>query len=179
MLFVIMGPSGSGKTAITELLREKYGKTVVESYTTRPRRYPNERGHIFVSDDEFARLKDKVAEVSYAGAQYCATLEQLRNSDLYVAEPSALDDLRRLKDHGKLDYLVVAIEVEEPVRKTRMRVRGDTSESIQQRIQWDRVVFSDMRKISDKVIYNDFDLEYATDRLFEYMRTQSQKSDKE
>ena len=169
MLFVIMGPSGSGKTAITELLREKYGKKMVESYTTRPQRYHNERGHIFVSEDEFTRLKNKVAMVSYAGAKYCATLEQLQKSDLYVAEPSALDDLQELKMQGKLNYLVVGIEVDEPVRIARMRVRGDTSESIQQRILTDREVFKDFRTMCDKIIVNDFDLDEAADRLAEYM----------
>lgn len=169
MLFVIMGPSGSGKTAITELLREKYGKTVVESYTTRPQRYRNERGHIFVSEGEFDQLTDKVAPVAYAGAKYCATLEQLHNSDLYVAEPSALDDLRTLKAQGRLNYLVVGIEVDEPVRKARMRIRGDTSESIQQRILTDREVFKDFRTMCDKIIVNDFDLDDVADKLAEYM----------
>ena len=52
-IFLIMGASGSGKTTITEQLEQRYGLTSIQSYTTRAARYVGEKGHIFVSDEEF------------------------------------------------------------------------------------------------------------------------------
>lgn len=55
-IYLIVGPSGSGKTTIANELKATYGYKAVESYTTRPPRYEGERGHIFVSDEEFDAL---------------------------------------------------------------------------------------------------------------------------
>ena len=57
-LIVLCGKSGCGKTTIASLLQEKYNLKVIQSYTTRPPRYKNEEGHIFISKEEFDNLKD-------------------------------------------------------------------------------------------------------------------------
>jgi Guanylate kinase len=59
-IICISGESGSGKTTIAELL-EKRGYNYIESYTTRPMRFQDEEGHIFVNMDRYN--KDKKVEI--------------------------------------------------------------------------------------------------------------------
>ena len=51
---VLIGPSGTGKSTVADKLTELYGLTLMQSYTTRPKRFENETGHTF---EENARLK--------------------------------------------------------------------------------------------------------------------------
>lgn len=90
-IFLIVGCSGSGKTTITEHLEKKYGLKSIQSYTTRPKRYDDETGHTFVSDDEFDKLTDMVGYTEFAGNRYCATAEQVENNDLYIIDPKGVD----------------------------------------------------------------------------------------
>ena len=65
-IYLIVGKSGSGKTTLVNELR-KYGYTSVESYTTRPKRFKNETGHTFITEEEFdrrmANYKSKLTEM--------------------------------------------------------------------------------------------------------------------
>ena len=64
-IYLIVGKSGSGKTTLVNKLR-KYGYASVESYTTRPKRFKNETGHTFITEEEFDQLKDICAYVKYS-----------------------------------------------------------------------------------------------------------------
>ena len=55
-IICIVGRSGSGKTTAAEYLEELYGLKSIQSYTTRPKRKPNETGHTFVTEDEFDKI---------------------------------------------------------------------------------------------------------------------------
>ena len=52
-IFLIIGESGSGKTTLVSSLEKQKNLKSIQSYTTRPPRYENEYGHIFVSENEF------------------------------------------------------------------------------------------------------------------------------
>ena len=43
-LVIIIGRSGAGKTSVANAMRDAYGWTQIESYTTRPRRSEDETG---------------------------------------------------------------------------------------------------------------------------------------
>ena len=93
--FSLVGESGSGKTTIADMLAEKYNLSVLKSYTTRPPRV-NDDSHIFVSIEEFNKLENKIAYTEFNGNYYCATADQLDNSDIYVIDP---DGIKYLKEH--------------------------------------------------------------------------------
>lgn len=97
-ILCIVGRSGSGKTTIAEKL-EKRGFVAVQSYTTRKPRFEGERGHTFVSDEEFNKLKNILAYNEYNGARYCTTMSQIDNSDVYVVDIPGLKMLQE-KYHG-------------------------------------------------------------------------------
>ena len=120
-----MGCSGSGKTTITEQLEQKYGLKSIQSYTTRPKRYEDESGHIFVSDEEFDKLTDMVAYTEFAGNRYCATAEQVENNDLYIIDPKGVDFFMKAYKGSKTPKIIF-ISSNLTTRYERMVGRAET-----------------------------------------------------
>lgn len=128
-LFLFVGRSASGKTTIANML-EKDGYTQISSYTTRPPRYENEVGHMFISEEEYDKLENIVASTIYNGYRYCTTLEQVKNADIYVVD---VDGVKILFDnYNKLDRPIQIIYFDSSVinRIKRMMERGDSDTQI-------------------------------------------------
>ncbi len=100
-IYLIVGQSGSGKSTMAESLESTYGIKIIQSYTTRPKRYDNEKGHIFVSDEEFDNLKDIVAFTEFCGYRYCATAEQIESNDLYIIDPAGVKSIDAFYEGNK------------------------------------------------------------------------------
>lgn len=98
-LYCLIGPSGSGKTFLADILGNS-----VQSYTTRPKRFDTETGHIFVTDYEYNRIPDeyKVAENRYNGHRYCATIHQLNAASCYVVDVPGYKMLMEKKKEAAL-----------------------------------------------------------------------------
>ena len=96
-LLLLIGESGSGKTSAAEMLSEKFALKVLQSYTTRPKRYEGEAGHIFVSENEFKniRQKDIAAYTKIGEYEYCAINKQIDESDIYVIDLAGIRYLKR------------------------------------------------------------------------------------
>lgn len=149
-ILCIIGRSGSGKTTIAEEL-EKRGFVAVQSYTTRKPRFEGERGHTFVSDEEFNKLKNILAYNEYNGARYCTTMFQIDNSDVYVVDIPGLKMLRE-KYHGLKRIVAVGLMVSEEVARGRMLLRGDSDEKVKSRISEDNTAFADLGNCCDFMI---------------------------
>ena len=124
-IFLIVGCSGSGKTTITEQLEQRYGLKSIQSYTTRPKRYEDESGHTFVSDEEFDKLTDMVAYTEFAGNRYCATAEQVENNDLYIIDPKGVDFFMKAYKGSKTPKIIF-ISSNLTTRYERMVERAET-----------------------------------------------------
>lgn len=136
-LFLCIGRSASGKTTIANMLAEKCGYTQVESYTTRPPRYDRERGHIFVSEEEFNSLGELAAYTYYHGNHYGTTLAQLTDCDIYVIDvPGCESLLDKLKDDTR-PIVVFYFDASAYNRILRMRGRGDSDAMIVERLLQD------------------------------------------
>lgn len=147
MLYCIVGPSGCGKsTVLNELLKKGY--KAPNSYTTRPKRFPEETGHVFVTEEEFNKLENKLAYGYFNGHHYCVTEQMISECDFYIVEPSGLEDL---KNHG-IDFKVIALQLGESKCKARMLSRGDSLEDVLARLENDKVVFRDLYEIYDIMI---------------------------
>ena len=142
MVFLI-GASGSGKSTLAKRLVERGYKEVV-SYTTRPKRYEGEGGHMFV--DEYSG--DGVAYSKFNGYEYWCTQEQLDECDIYVVDWNGIDMLREKGVRGTVVY----IDVSEEERVRRMKMRGDSDEMIESRIENDRKMFPEERKMEADVV---------------------------
>lgn len=149
-ILCIVGRSGSGKTTIAEKL-EKRGFVAVQSYTTRKPRFEGERGHTFVTDEEFDKLKNILAYNEYNGARYCTTMFQIDNSDVYVVDIPGLKMLRE-KYHGLKRIVAVGLMVSEEVARGRMLLRGDSDEKVKSRISEDNTAFADLGNCCDFMI---------------------------
>ena len=137
-LYLLVGPSGSGKTTVANWLEKEYNLRQVNSYTTRPPRFFNEPGHIFLTDEEFDKLEGLVAYTEYNGFRYGATKKLLDKSDIYVIDPSGVKTLRQNYDNFEIIWLSATVAT----CRSRMRSRGSSEEEIEKRLNNDRKEFS-------------------------------------
>lgn len=169
ILLLLIGPSGSGKTAIAGLLEEKLGLKILQSYTTREPRFPDEPGHIFVSEAEMPDRSEMAAYTYFNGNHYWATYDQLEENDIYIIDPAGIEDLKK-NYKGEKSIRVVEIRATEEVRFNRMVEQGRGEASSRGRIEHDRGVFGLMYTIADAVVYNDVDpLENAVKQIGQYL----------
>ena len=161
-IYCIVGPSGCGKTTLTAALAEKYGYKVIESYTTRPPRFKGEKGHIFVSPEEFKSLSDKYAYNVYDGFEYGITGDLIKENDLYVVEPSGVVDLLT-RYRGEKGIKVFGLNPGVEVLVERMQERGDSDEKIVRRLAVDSETFQGLDSLTD--VY--FNKEYTLEELCE------------
>ena len=92
MIYAIVGRTGCGKTTLAKEM-EALGMRQVVSYTTRPKRCPQEDSHIFIRPEESAGFTDKVATTVIGEYEYFATRGQVEESNIYVIDPNGLDEL--------------------------------------------------------------------------------------
>lgn len=154
----LIGESGSGKSTIAEEL-EKKGYNYIQSYTTRPKRHENEKGHIFVDKLPEGVLVEKglicrstapgeniIAYTHFNNHHYWATSEQYKGkgNSVYVIDPKGVKDLKmELWGDcfiGEIDIIAVYLKVDESKRVNRLGSR-DGEEKAFERIMHDREKF--------------------------------------
>ncbi len=147
VLTLLVGESGCGKTSIANFVAQNFDMKVLESYTTRPPRFEGEKGHIFISEEEFEALEDKVAYTEFDGYKYCATKEQVENSDIYIIDPDGIETLKQYKEKYGLnkELLTIYLYASVYVRAARMEIRGDDDETIGARITNDVKKFDNLQ----------------------------------
>lgn len=137
IICLIVGMSGSGKSTVVKRLCDKYKLKDVQSYTTRPKRYPKEQGHIFVTDEEFNTLENICAYTEIKGYKYGATTEQVDESDLYIIDEEGIEYFdKHYKGDKKIK--IVRMYIDESTCILRMKKRGDSIEDIHFRMMFDR-----------------------------------------
>ena len=130
VIVCLVGESGSGKTEIAKAL-EKGGYNVIQSYTTRPPRTPDEWGHIF-ADRAAYESTDRdliIAWTEFNGNAYWATQEQYRGKgiSIYIVDPFGVTELKRLGLRDT-EIVVIYLKVDEAERFSRMiGTRGATA----------------------------------------------------
>jgi guanylate kinase len=135
-LYLFVGKSASGKTTIANLLHDKYDYNQVWSYCTRPPRYENEPGHIFISERDFNALGELAAYTEYNSYKYGTTVEQLDQCDIYVVDVPGVETLL---ENYRTDRHIVIIYFDTSVhtRINRMLARNDSDAMIISRLLQD------------------------------------------
>ena len=155
-LILLIGESGSGKTTLANQLNKQYGLKILNSYTTRPKRYEDESGHVFITEEEAEQITTHdrvVADTIFDGHLYFATWEQIDDADVYIVDPDGFRKL--LKNYyGNKKLVAFFINTDEKTRRQRMRDRGDTDDQIEKRIKHDLVVFPRIPNHSIDMILN-------------------------
>nr|DAH27679.1 MAG TPA: Guanylate kinase [Caudoviricetes sp.] len=173
-IFLVVGRSGSGKTTIVNKLCDEHGYTAIESYTTRPPRTENERGHVFITEDEFPQPEEWVGYTEYNGYRYCATQDQVEKADFYVIDPAGVGYFMQ-KYHGDKTPVVIGIYASEARCRARMRERGDADEAIEVRITNDAQAFA--HAVAHIWLYNDHVFPEAVGQVANIMQCTIENAD--
>lgn len=150
-IFLIIGESGSGKTTVVEKIKKISNLKAVDSYTTRPMRYRDEKGHIFVTDKEFDNLINICAYTEINGYRYAATSEQVDKNDIYIIDIKGVNFFKE-NYTGYKKHRIIYLSCDKEERIRRMRNRGDFEDIIQRRLLHDSVSFLDAKEIAHKII---------------------------
>lgn len=128
-LFLFVGKSASGKTTIANML-EFEGYSQISSYTTRPPRFDNEKGHTFITNEEYKKLENIMAFTLYNGYKYCTTLEQVQSADIYVVDCPGVSTLLDNYSLINRDIEIIYFDTTVYTRIQRMLSRGDSDTHI-------------------------------------------------
>lgn len=108
MKLLIVGRTATGKDTLRESLEKFANMTFVKSYATRPKRYPDEDTHIFITKDEAVKIMQKetiVAKTTIANNDYFATKSQVENADGYIIDPIGIYEL--IDKMPNTDFLIL------------------------------------------------------------------------
>jgi guanylate kinase len=111
LIICIIGESGVGKTHLSNYLEDTYGIELIESRTTRPPREPNERGHLFVSEEEFDTYlqEDMIAFTKFGEYRYCCLVKDVpEDASCYVIDEYGFT---YLKKHFGDKFLIFAVRM--------------------------------------------------------------------
>lgn len=149
-LICIIGASGSGKTTLAEKLEESFHLKSVSSYTTRPKRYEGEKGHTFITEEEYKQLENVVSKTYFNGYHYCVTTDMLDKADIFVVD---IEGIKCLKEsYNNRPFIVIYLKSDDKTRYDRMIMRNDNYQDAIDRIFHDQVVFKDAADYADYII---------------------------
>jgi len=110
LIFCIVGESGSGKTMLANYLNELADIPMIKSWTDRPKRSKSEKGHTFVTKEQFDkfRKKDMIAFTKWEGYRYCCFHSDVRAINTYVIDEHGL---QYLKNNFSDRYKIISIRI--------------------------------------------------------------------
>lgn len=181
MLTVLIGKTCSGKTSIADALTRRGYKKVV-TYTSRPKRKGEKDGvdYHFISKEEFLQgieagffMEYKTYQVPndewYYGTSY-DSLEKADDEDNYVIilTPKGYTDFL---ENCNIRHRSFYIYANHKTILHRLKVRKDTNDSIQRRMEHDDKDFKMAEYLVDKVVYNNNDdcLREVVEKIMGYM----------
>lgn len=104
-IIAIVGDSGSGKTTFANICESFFNIPPVTSHTTRPKRFPEEKCHVFIDDDQMDSMQNKIAETVYGGYKYAGVMQGDSDIYTYVIDLKGLEDLKK-SEHKIISVLI-------------------------------------------------------------------------
>jgi len=166
LIICIVGESGTGKTYLTSYLEDKYGIPLIESRTTRPPRTPDERGHLFETEQEFQQHdeRDMIAYTRFGEHRYCC----LKQDVSHPVMSYTIDEygMKYLKSHFSDDFRIFAVRMFADEHELSSRVTPE-------RRARDKGKFTLSEDYYDYFIHNDYsdNMHDKYDRLYERIKS--------
>lgn len=144
-MLILVGPSASGKTEVANILIQKYGMKRMITYTTRKIRSGEIDGvsYHFIDKNEFLKMIDNdefVESTIYNENYYGTRKSDVSKEKIVILEPNGVNVF-----YNKMpkDVTIVFLKTSKLIRKARMHNRGDSNESIVERLANDDVTFQE------------------------------------
>lgn len=129
MKFLIAGRTGTGKDRLAALLANTYGWKIAKSSTTRPRYYPEENTHFFITEETAAATPEteKYLKTVLNGYEYFTTKTEIEQSDAFIIEPDGIREL--IQTRPDLDFEIISIRASnDELRKEMVIKRAEDPE---------------------------------------------------
>ena len=154
---ILVGRAASGKDFTRKKLEERGFKYAV-SYTTRPPR-PGEiygKDYIFITPANAQDMIDRgefYEWVAFNNWIYATSNEQFYRDDLFIMTPSGL---AHLSPEDRAQSFVIYFDIAEDVRRQRMLERNMPGDSVERRIEADRLDFENFTDYDLRITNTDF-----------------------
>ncbi len=182
LVFLFAGRTASGKSSLARHMCETMGLKQVRSLATRPPRDGEITGyedHIFVSEEEFDEITKNESLIAYAevnGHRFGTTIEELRNSDIYVIDPNGIE---YLKQHCGDEFKFIEILFSAPfdLCKSRYIERGGSEEEFYARYNSDDEQYTKYEEAEeyDHLFVNDMSFSKAAEALCDLLKSEMGK----
>lgn len=170
--FLVLGRSGSGKSTIVTEVCKHTGMSQLQSYTTRKPRKEGETGHTFINEEDIPKLGKIVAHTTFAGNFYCATQDQVEQSDFYIIDKVGLGHFRKnYMGDKKIKVIYITLDSEKVIDN--MMKRGACHGDAVDRFTHDELKFEGVEEQADFVLNNDKTLDEAISTMLDYVLSQT------
>ena len=154
---ILVGRAASGKDHIRKKLEDRGFKYAV-SYTTRPPREGEVDGkdYIFISEEVAQKMiqNDEFYEyVEFNGWLYGTSRQQFETDDVFIMTPTGLSHVDEV---SRKQSFVIFIDIAEDVRRQRMLVRDMPGDSVERRLEADRLDFENFSNYDIRITNHDF-----------------------
>ena len=147
IIYFIVGASATGKSTIVKKICEDFHLEETKSRTERPRRWPHEDTHMFVSSTQADReynSSDALFPDRISGFRYYTLPEDLR--DFYIIDVNGVHDIKATQPNFK--YKIILLKTPFPIRLFRIILRDGFTEGV-------RRLFEDKKIVGDAEEYAD------------------------
>lgn len=154
---ILVGRAASGKDHIRKKLEDRGFKYAV-SYTTRPPREGEVDGkdYIFISEEVAQKMiqNDEFYEyVEFNGWLYGTSRQQFETDDVFIMTPTGLSHVDEV---SRKQSFVIFIDIAEDVRRQRMIARDMPGDSVERRLEADRLDFENFSNYDIRITNHDF-----------------------
>ena len=154
MKYLIIGRSGCGKDYLAKKL-EEHGLNLLQSYTTRPKRHPDETSHVFITPEQAATYTDKVARTVVNGYEYFATRKQVEDCDIYIIDPIGMKEL--LANMPDTCFHIIHVTTHDELKREEMALSRSDNPDAEKAVYDKRIADEDAQFSDFEAILNDED----------------------
>ena len=151
---ILVGKAASGKDYARKICEQWFGLNYAISYTTRPPREEEVHGrdYFFLTEEEFRAMivrNEWYEYVEFNGWCYGTTKVQMEaNGNVFIMTPKGMS---HLSVEDRRESIVIYFEIDEDIRRSRMNARAGNADSVERRIEADRIDFELFANYDHKV----------------------------